>query len=217
MRCRAALWPLVCFVHLTFQVYAEQQTIPHPRCPTSAHPVGAKVRCGKGVIAWRTMVRALRGLTFVACAAALAACPVPTDVGHSCDLVKPAADGGFIPILEGDLAALQNKDILSFGKADCEDLVCIRDSTTKVTGVSPDTPARGYCSKTCTMGNTSDCQPENGAEQDNPATRYSCRALLLDEQALGNICTQKPDLCRELNGVKSPLFCARGGSPDAGR
>jgi hypothetical protein len=102
------------------------------------------------------------------------------------------------------------RDFLSFGSADC--LVCVRDATF-ITDAGDDAVAFGYCSSYCDVGAA--C-PSSNAELDKRGdTRLKCRPLLLDEQTLEAI-SQDPQARKLINGVKSPLFCARGNAPDAG-
>ena len=77
------------------------------------------------------------------------ACRVATDLGLPCQLVKKNPDGGTtsVPILESDLPG-GNKDFISFGATECEDLVCVRDAKVPRTGV-PGAAALGYCSRAC--------------------------------------------------------------------
>src|SRR5205823_1416087 len=82
---------------------------------------------------------------------------------------------------------LSGRDAISFGATQCDDLVCVRDSSFPPT--TPDAPAQGFCSHSC--ASTSSCVSAS-------ELRLSCRDLLLDDAALGQT---------ELGNSKSPLFC----------
>ncbi len=152
----------------------------------------------------------------------IAACGVPTDLGRPCVLVKraaattlpdggvvAAADGGTAFITEGEIQA--GKDFISFGATECEDLVCVRDSTTERPANAKDTdPANGYCSKPCAQGSTRSCPAADPAHDKNAALRLTCRPLLLDTETLALICQDKATCDRYFGGTTSPYFCARG-------
>lgn len=137
-------------------------------------------------------------------------CRPATDLNTPCRLVKRNPDGGTpLPILEKDVLAKTstNKDFISFGTVECEDLVCVRDTNFK-SDAGPDDPAFGYCSRSCAQG--SSC-PSQDSSLDDSADRLRCRALLLDAETLKALADQG------LNpgNVRDPYFCARGGA-DAG-
>jgi hypothetical protein len=138
------------------------------------------------------------------------ACRVATDLGLPCQLVKKNPDGGTtsVPILESDLPG-GNKDFISFGATECEDLVCVRDANVPRTGV-PGAAAMGYCSRACVPNVSGACPAANKSDDSNPDKRLTCRALLLDEATLGAICTNDPSTCQKLGDTRSPYFCARG-------
>ena len=140
----------------------------------------------------------------------LDACRVATDLGLPCQLVKKNPDGGTtsVPILESDLPG-GNKDFISFGATECEDLVCVRDANVPKTGVAG-AAATGYCSRACVPNVSGACPAANKSDDSNPDTRLTCRALLLDEATLGAICTNDPSTCQKLGDTRSPYFCARG-------
>ncbi len=154
-------------------------------------------------------------LTLLAALALAAACHVTTDLGRSCQLVKKNPDGGAgsVPIVEGDLPSA-NKDFISFGATECEDLVCVRDAYLPRSGVAT-APASGYCSRACVLNSTTACPAANSEDDKNPARKLSCRALLLDEQTLGAICSNDPGTCQQIGDARSPYFCARS-NPDGG-
>ena len=154
-------------------------------------------------------------LSLLAALALPSACRVNTDLGRSCQLVKKNPDGGStsVPIVEADLPSA-NKDFISFGATECEELVCVRDAYVARTGVAT-APATGYCSRACVANSTIACPAANAADDTDPARKLSCRALLLDEQTLGAICTNDPGTCQQLGDTRSPYFCARS-NPDGG-
>jgi len=155
---------------------------------------------------------------FVTLLAALvlpSACRVNTDLGRSCQLVKKNPDGGTssVPIVEADLPSA-NKDFISFGATECEELVCVRDAYVPRTGVAT-APATGYCSRSCVANSSTACPAANPEDNNDPTRKLSCRALLLDEQTLGVICSNDPATCQQLGDTRSPYFCARS-NPDGG-
>lgn len=154
-------------------------------------------------------------LSLLAALALPSACRVNTDLGRSCQLVKKNPDGGptSVPIVEADLPGA-NKDFISFGATECEELVCVRDAYVPRTGVAT-ALATGYCSRSCVANSTIACPAANPADDTDPARKLSCRALLLDEQTLGAICTNDPGTCQQIGDTRSPYFCARS-NPDGG-
>ena len=154
-------------------------------------------------------------LSLLAALSLPSACRVNTDLGRSCQLVKKNPDGGStsVPIVEADLPSA-NKDFISFGATECEELVCVRDAYVPRTGVAT-APATGYCSRSCVANSTIACPAANSADDTDPVRKLTCRALLLDEQTLGAICTNDPGTCQQLGDTRSPYFCARS-NPDGG-
>jgi hypothetical protein len=138
----------------------------------------------------------------------LEGCRVATDLGRPCTLVKKNPDGGSgsVGILESDLPP--NKDFISFGATECEDLVCVRDAAVPRSGI-PNATATGYCSRACVPNVTNGCPASNPDDDKDPNKKLSCRALLLDEQTLGAICSTRPDTCQSIGDTRSPYFCAR--------
>ncbi|MBI3185257.1 MAG: adventurous gliding motility lipoprotein CglD [Myxococcales bacterium] len=149
-------------------------------------------------------------------ALALAGCPVSTDLGQPCILVRkdPSDPTGkrSIAIKEGDpfIKDRAGKDFISFGATACEDFVCVRDSSFARPAGSLDTAdAVGYCSRPCVQGST--CPAANPQDNENPATRLSCRPLLLDVETLNAIKQADPQTFTKYFGdTTSPYFCARG-------
>jgi hypothetical protein len=129
-------------------------------------------------------------------------------------MVKSNPDGGpGIAIKESDLPDGVLRDFISFGTAQCEDFVCVRDANIKKTGIAT-ADALGYCSRPCVPKGSFGCAAENSADDSDPNKRLSCRALLLNEETLGSICTSDPGRCQLIAGTRSPYFCAR--TVDAG-
>jgi hypothetical protein len=151
------------------------------------------------------------------------ACKPATDLNRPCALIRkdPNNPKQSLPITLGELKA--NKDFISLGVVECEDLVCVRDADFKqglndagITSLSD--PAYGYCSRPCLPTNASACPSYDSALDERAATKLSCRALLLDAETLAAICAADPKKCEELlGGTKDPNFCAQGGATgDAG-
>jgi hypothetical protein len=146
----------------------------------------------------------------VACVTAVlvAGCPVDTDNGKECVLLKKGPnDGGGVPITESEVTP--GKDFVSFGAPECADFVCVRAASAPKTG-DPNATAYGRCSSRC-------------ASQDDKCpsavsnVRLDCRALILDEETLGRLCQQDPTKCeRYFGGAQTPWFCAEPGTVDAG-
>ena len=145
----------------------------------------------------------------VALLLALVGC-VQTTLNEPCTLVRRGSDGGSIAIKEQEIAGNANKDFISFG-AGCDEFVCVRDSSFLPTSAAPTDDAQGYCSMPCAPGSTTGCPSARGALDKDPATRLSCRALLLDEATLA-ACRADPSCLGRLGPTTSPYFCARGRS-----
>ena len=154
----------------------------------------------------------------------LAGCKPPSDLGDTCQMVKRDhnVDGGRLPIQNRDIKVGANKDFISFGSTDCENLVCVRDSAFPVPdgGLDPDANALGYCSNRCISG---DPCPSGNPDDDNDARRrLTCRPLLLDVESLRLLCNGSAEdkaRCKaNFGNTTTPDFCARGGSSatDAG-
>ena len=138
-------------------------------------------------------------------------CKPKTDLNQKCSLVKRNPDGGQpLAITEADLKSKKanNKDFLSFGTVECEDLLCVRDAQFQV-DAGPTEPAFGYCSRACAVGSA--C-PSYKEELDLGPEALSCRALLLDAETLARL--------KETGGlpgnITDPYFCAQGTAADAG-
>jgi hypothetical protein len=115
-----------------------------------------------------------------------------------------------VALLEKEIKA--NKDFISFGATECEDLVCVRDSSfTRPTNSTDDSQAVGYCSRPCIPTSTLTCVAASAADNENSSpNKLTCRALLLDEATLAAIKTQDPaTFTRYFGGTTSTYFCAR--------
>lgn len=149
----------------------------------------------------------------VALSVALVGCRAATDNNRPCTLKKKGPDGTAVAITEGELRAKTgfSKDFISFGVVECEDLICVRDST--FAGNADSTaPAMGYCSVGCDPKNP--CVSFDDAMDRDPNTKLGCRALMLDAVTLETVCPSnlqpgQVNWCKEVNNVKSPYFCAR--------
>jgi hypothetical protein len=168
------------------------------------------------------MVASLRARTLlivVAVALSMMACKADTDLGKpGCHLLKALPDGGATNVIVAELSA--GKDFLSFGAVECEDLICVLDvdgvaqvlaQATADKGASLGDPATGYCSHSCAQGNTTGCTPQYQDLQNDPSMIMACRALVLDNDTIAEIC-KDPVKCQEyFNNSRSAYFCARGG------
>jgi hypothetical protein len=151
---------------------------------------------------------------------AVVAC-TQTDLNTPCVLVRGNPDGGRpIAILKTDdvIKNSAQEDFISFGSAECDDQVCVRDSAFTEDAGDSSPEAHGYCSTYCTEGSNSSCQSATGALDSNPTTKLSCRALLLDSATLAAIKMADPERYAEEFGMTtSPFFCARSSTfGDAG-
>lgn len=151
-------------------------------------------------------------LLFVAAALGVFAigCKPATDLNQPCTLVKANPDGGrALSITEREVRQAQgaNKDFISVGSVECEDLICVRD-TNFVSDAGENDPAQGYCSRACQQNSTCPSFDEN---LDKGPTALRCRALLLSAEALAQITGDAG-----IPGVRDPYFCARGGGSDGG-
>jgi hypothetical protein len=152
-------------------------------------------------------VRRLRAATVLA---VVVACSCrSTDLNRPCTLLRGNPDGGAaLVLLESEVRAAQgrNKDFITLGTQECDDVVCVRDSDL-ITDAGPGDPAQGYCSRSCLRGAV--CPSYDGALDQGPS-RLNCRPLLLDQQSLRGLDAG------DLGSVRDPYFCARGTTPDAG-
>ncbi|MFE8596865.1 adventurous gliding motility lipoprotein CglC [Archangium violaceum] len=137
-------------------------------------------------------------------------CKVNSDIGKRCLLVKKAAEGSgreSDPVVASDLSAGQ--DFISFGSLDCEDLICVKDADMPVE-TADNGQVVGYCSKACVQNELVDpCGVTDPEALDSVKDRMSCRALLLDQQALDDLRQTDPVTYRNTFGDNnSPYFCA---------
>lgn len=135
----------------------------------------------------------------------LVGCKPATDLNAKCTLVKANPDGGSpVPILEGEVRNVQgqNKDFISSGSTDCDDLTCVRDSFF-TSDASADSPAMGYCSRNCVQGTKCLSQDE---KLDKGSTALRCRPLLLSAETLALLAAGDGGFV----GLRDTFFCARG-------
>lgn len=146
-----------------------------------------------------------RALFVVASLVLSVGCRAATDVGRECTLGR--ADGGVIRERDISTIAGSNRDFIQFGNTECDDLVCVRDNNFQSPmGSTPESGAKGYCSKQCVPGTV--CPSVNAADDEKASTRFNCRSLLLDPQTLASLCPNDGGACRL--GTTDPNFCARG-------
>jgi hypothetical protein len=142
---------------------------------------------------------------------------VESDVGAPCNLQKVQLDRGlpgcqdatqedidsrpgcFHPTL-ADLAAGGDKEYVSFGAAECDNLTCVRSRGQAVP--EKEGEPTGYCSGECITND--DC-----AGSDNG--RFVCRELFLDEAFLGQLRENLSDeeYSRFFGRIQNTKFCAR--------
>ncbi len=143
----------------------------------------------------------------------------PADTDPTDGISSVAVTQGELPNVSGSTSS--QRDYISFGSTECEDLVCVRDSTfaeANEEGLSSGTnfPAYGVCSTACSPSNQETCKAADRALDENPATHLSCRRLVLDEETLARIREADPARYEQLFGTNtSPYFCARGTEPSA--
>lgn len=158
---------------------------------------------------------------------ALTACQVDSGLNKPCVLVKrdPAdPTGNTRKVLTwGEIKAQANKDYISFGATECDDLTCVRDATFGSgdggTELKDTDPAPGYCTRPCIENSTVGCPSSDSSLDKNYKTAMSCRALLLDANTLETLKAADPVRYQQTFGeTTSPFFCARGGLlPDGGK
>lgn len=145
-------------------------------------------------------------------------CEVPSDIGKPCVLVKKSQSGTtkYDPVTLSDIGA-GDKDFISFGSLDCEDLICVRDANSPVqtSGEGDGLRVLGYCSKACVSNDTNTPQLQDPCAVNHPEASaevkasMSCRALLLDQAALDYMRAKDPVGYRQTFGDNSsPYFCA---------
>ena len=102
---------------------------------------------------------------------ALAGCE-PSDEGRTCTLLKAREGGGAVALRESELPA--GKDIVSYGSADCQEWLCVRDAHYRPAPGATD--ALGYCSRACA--------PATGCRSIDPERPLTCRQLIADGEFL---------------------------------
>lgn len=141
-----------------------------------------------------------------------------SDIGSPCQLQKtrldPTIEGCadvqpdqvgqrpdcFRPVLE-DLERGKDKDFISFGAAECDNLTCVRSRGAPLPATEAE-PA-GTCSGECI--NDMDCQSDQGD--------YVCRALVFDDEFLGQLreTLSEEEYERYLGRIQNAKFCAKAG------
>lgn len=146
-------------------------------------------------------------LALSVCAVALfPSCKPQTDLNQSCRLLKGNPDGGKepVPVREYELllpdGGHEGKDFIGVGSVDCEDLICVRDST-YVSDAGLNDAALGYCSKQCTNNVDNPC-PSYDPALDDTDKGLVCRGLLLSPETLRAVQSEFP-------GLYQSDFCAR--------
>ncbi len=155
-------------------------------------------------------------------AAGLSGCRDSTDLGRECFMVKkdPTGAQSSVRIKESEIGA--GRDFISFGAAECDDFVCVRDANFQPKDIPAGADlstidAKGYCSRGCeapsgdTTSINDQCPAANPEDDKIPALKLNCRALLLDTETLNLICREDPAQCQRIFGdTRTPYFCARG-------
>lgn len=151
----------------------------------------------------------------IAVAALLAtSCAPSSGLNVQCQLVKkdpnaPAGEQRSAFITEADIKSNSNRDIISFGAVECEDLVCIREGGAPLTG-NDSAFVPGWCSRPCLESAANACPSNDPALDKAPATAFGCRQLLLDEAQLAALRSADPATYKQNFGdTTSPFFCAR--------
>ncbi|QRK04671.1 adventurous gliding motility lipoprotein CglD [Archangium violaceum] len=145
-------------------------------------------------------------------------CEVPSDIGKPCVLVKKSTKEGekSDPVTLEDIGE-GDKDFISFGALDCEELVCVRDANSPIqtSGEGDGLRVLGYCSKACVPSDDGAPQIQSPCAVNHPEASaevkasMSCRPLLLDQQALDYMRANSPEEYRATFGENSsPYFCA---------
>lgn len=139
-----------------------------------------------------------------------------SDIGSPCQLQKTRLDPTiagcdgvgedqvgqrpecFRPVLE-DLEKGKDKDFISFGAAECDNLTCVRSRGAPLPGSEAD-PA-GACSSECITD--VDCQGAQG--------NFVCRALVFDDEFLSQLkeTLSEEEYERHLGRIQNAKFCAR--------
>ncbi|HYX92836.1 MAG TPA: adventurous gliding motility lipoprotein CglC [Myxococcaceae bacterium] len=139
-----------------------------------------------------------------------------TVIGQPCVLVKkdptdtdPSDGTRSIPIKWNDILNQQQKDFISFGATECEDLVCVLSTNNWPANPDPNAAASGECSTAC-PGPDAAGSCLTGTGVDNSPNAFTCRALVLDADTLASFKQSDPVLYQKYFGnTQSPYFCAR--------
>ena len=147
------------------------------------------------------------------CLVAAAGCKAQTDLNMECTLVKkdPSDTTGkrSVAITAGELRANANRDVISFGATDCDDLVCVREAGAPLPASDAE-PVKGRCSRAC-AGPEATCLSYDENLDKDPSTALVCRGLLLDQAVLASLRQSDEAAYRQYFGNNtSPFFCARG-------
>jgi hypothetical protein len=161
------------------------------------------------VMSFRSALAAL-SLSLVAASG----CKAQTDLNSECILVKkdPSDPTGkkSVAITAGELRANANRDVISFGATQCEDLVCVREAGAPLPAADAE-PVSGRCSRSCAgAGDEATCKSFDESLDKNPDTALVCRPLLLDASLLASLRQADEAAYRRYFGDNSsPYFCAR--------
>lgn len=155
----------------------------------------------------------LRHTFLLSAAFLLGGCEVTTQLGKECILVRKATEAELqagspagVPMKERELTPGQ--DVISFSSAECDELICVRDSAF-VGSSNPDEEAKGYCSQACLVEDTSSCKVTDTSVPTELRERMTCRALLLDPDALARLKAADPAAYYAMFGDnESAYFCA---------
>lgn len=155
--------------------------------------------------------QAVTALALAALAWTTAGCTEKTDLGRECTLTRratatelQAGSDAIVDIRESEISAGQ--DFLSFGVTGCDDLVCVHDASSPLTG-TPTASVKGYCTRPCAAGDA--CEVTDSAAVPGVAETMACRPLVLDEATLAAIRAADPDFYRANFGEsESSAFCA---------
>lgn len=158
------------------------------------------------------MKRVLFAAVIAVSSLAIGSCGAPTDLNKPCVMVKkdPNDPSKSLPITQGDIQSNPNRDVISFGSTECEDLVCVHEAGAPLNG-APTDALTGFCSRACAQGASANtcASAEENLDKD-PVTAFSCRSLLLDEATLGALKQNDPATYKQYFGdTTSPYFCAR--------
>jgi hypothetical protein len=160
----------------------------------------------------------LRHAILLSAAVLLGGCEVTTELGRPCFLVRAATEAELkagstraVRMKERDLTAGQ--DFISFGSAECDDLICVRDSA-YVGSTDPNEDAQGYCSRDCVQGGSA-CTVTDTEVPAALRERMSCRALLMDNDALARLKAADPETYRKTFGENDSAYFCAGLPPEA--